>query len=107
MKRLPPDWARRRIRVLRRDAYICQRCGAPATHVDHIIAGDNHELWNLQALCEPCHNRKTSQEGNAARNRYPTKRQPESHPGLIGGGTLKDYMDMARGFTRDDHRNLG
>jgi 5-methylcytosine-specific restriction protein A len=110
--RLPADWRRRRIRVLRRDGYSCQaiehgkRCGAPANQVDHVIAGDDHSLDNLQSLCASHHAKKSSQEGVAARAKYPNKRAPESHPGLIGGGTLKDYADKTRGFQRDE-RNLG
>mgnify|MGYP000069583544 CR=1 FL=1 len=30
-------WKDQRLRVLKRDGYICQRCGMEATHVDHII----------------------------------------------------------------------
>jgi 5-methylcytosine-specific restriction endonuclease McrA len=87
--RLPGDWALRRIRVLRRDAYRCQAkgatgrpCGAPANEVDHIVRGDNHAYENLQAICRECHKKKTQAEAQAARqSRY---RKPESHPGLIG-----------------------
>lgn len=66
-KRLPPDWARRKATVLRRDRHTCQPCGAPATQVDHIRPGDNNSLNNLQAICDACHRAKSSAEGNAAR----------------------------------------
>lgn len=84
--RLPADWPKRRAAVLRRDHHYCQirgpRCVLTATEVDHIVAGDNHDLANLQAVCEPCHRAKT----NAERPKLPPrKRPPESHPGMIGG----------------------
>lgn len=65
--RLPDDWAKRRIRVLRRDGYRCHECGAPANQVDHIIPGDDHDLDNLRALCRRHHALKSSAEGNAAK----------------------------------------
>jgi 5-methylcytosine-specific restriction endonuclease McrA len=97
--RLPSDWKRRRVKVLRRDGYSCQaieqgrRCGAPANQVDHVIAGDDHSLDNLQSLCASHHAKKSSQEGVAARAKYPNKRPPESHPGLNDGGTLRQFMN--------------
>ncbi len=69
-----PNWERQRQRVLQRDGYRCQRCGAPHTperplHVHHIrpfrtfgyIPGVNeaykeaNRLDNLIALCPRCH----------------------------------------------------
>ncbi len=50
-------WRNTRARVLYRDQWRCKRCGAPASHVDHIrpvlFGGDDAES-NLQALCERC-----------------------------------------------------
>lgn len=60
--RLPKDWERIRRIVLRRDGGRCQSCGALANQVDHVTAGDDHSPSNLQALCEPCHQRKTNAE---------------------------------------------
>jgi 5-methylcytosine-specific restriction protein A len=88
--RLPGDWARRRLRVLRRDHYQCQardaaglRCLEPAREVDHIIAGDNHDLSNLQAICSVCHKRKTQREAQAARSAKGRRRPPSRHPGAL------------------------
>lgn len=85
--RLPRDWPERRSSVLERDDYRCQLryrgvCAGRATDVDHRDRGDDHRLANLQAACSPCHSRKSSAEGNAAR---PARKQPitEAHPGLI------------------------
>lgn len=86
--RLPGDWASRRIRVLRRDGYVCQArdstghlCGYPANQVDHINPGDDHDLDNLQALRRWHHARKTSAEGAAARRPRATRNaNPEPHP---------------------------
>jgi len=68
-RRLPPDWGRRRQRILGRDPIcaICRR--AWATEVDHIVNGDNHDDTNLQGLCAQCHKRKTQAEAEAARAR--------------------------------------
>jgi 5-methylcytosine-specific restriction protein A len=51
------QWRNTRARVLFRDGWTCQQCGAPATHVDHVVpvlfGGTDHER-NLQALCARC-----------------------------------------------------
>lgn len=82
--RLPSNWARLRAETLARDP-ICVLCGVrPSTHCDHIKAkADNHK--QLQGVCEPCHLRKSSAEGNAAQRANPRpgrKRPDEPHPGL-------------------------
>lgn len=83
--RLPADWANRRQTVLARAGGVCEkhhpagRCIRPAQDVDHIRPGDNHDYTNLQALCLPCHQRKTAAEARArAAARY---RPQEQHPG--------------------------
>ena len=73
------DWAKARLYFLRRHP-LCVHClkdGKPneATEVDHIIPhkGDLKTFWderNWQALCKPCHSRKTMSEIN--RMRYPS-----------------------------------
>lgn len=53
-------WRRLRLQVIRGEP-VCRAClDALAEDVDH-IDGDNRNnaLSNLQALCRPCHNRKT------------------------------------------------
>lgn len=81
--RLPPDWDKRRARVLR-NSPTCQRCETrPPVEVDHVTPGDDHSLANLQALCTSCHRAKTAAEGVAARGPRPTRRRStEPHPGL-------------------------
>ncbi|GAU67317.1 hypothetical protein SSP35_04_04050 [Streptomyces sp. NBRC 110611] len=90
--RLPNDWPVRRLSVLKRDGFQCvafpwdtgARCTAPATDVDHILPGDDHDPVNLQALCRWHHARKSSAEGAAARGRRPSRRRPERpHPGQL------------------------
>jgi 5-methylcytosine-specific restriction enzyme A len=68
------SWSALRLRILKRDQYLCQHClhrdnrMVPAEHVDHIKPftsnGDPLRLdpSNLQALCQPCHSRKTALE---------------------------------------------
>jgi hypothetical protein len=51
------QWRRIRSRILQRDQYTCQQCGAEGTTVDHIIprvAGGGDDEWNLQCLCTTC-----------------------------------------------------
>lgn len=89
VSRLPGNWASLRLATLRRDHYLCQGCGAPATEVDHVIPGDDHSLENLQSLCTPCHAAKTRREGVAAQRarraylKRITTRPPEKNPGEI------------------------
>jgi 5-methylcytosine-specific restriction protein A len=50
-------WRSLRDQILARDRHTCQRCGAPAEHVDHIMpvaAGGTDHPSNLQALCQSC-----------------------------------------------------
>ncbi len=89
-RRLPGNWeSELRPAVLRRDGHRCQvrleRCTGLASEVDHVRAGDDHSLINLQAACGPCHRMKSSREGSAAR---PSMFRPaEEHPGLRQGGS--------------------
>ena len=61
-----------RQRVLKRDHHTCQVCGAPATHVDHIIpitacqsqGIDPYDASNCRALCASCAGRA---DGHRAR----------------------------------------
>ncbi|MBU6955752.1 HNH endonuclease [Hahella sp. HN01] len=61
------QWRKLRVRILRRDNYLCQVClkqgrTSAATEVDHIQpkagGGDDQEM-NLQAICNGCHRSKT------------------------------------------------
>ena len=69
------QWERIRKQVLMRDGYLCQVCkraGKPraANEVDHITPkakGGTDDLNNLQAICGPCHKRKTAQEKGRGR----------------------------------------
>ncbi|MBJ3777872.1 HNH endonuclease [Acuticoccus mangrovi] len=61
-------WARLRWDILRRDGFQCVECGARGRlEVDHRHPVRTHpeRAWdpaNLQALCVPCHSRKTCLE---------------------------------------------
>lgn len=67
------EWERQRRRVLFRDDYICQLCGAhDARHVDHIIPTwytkqEQVRDEELQTLCAKCHAAKSSFEGVQAK----------------------------------------
>lgn len=92
---LPPDWAKLRQRILRRDGHRCThtdnygaRCSDPATDVDHITPGNDHSESNLRSLCDFHHKKKSGAEGARAaaanRRRNDKKfRRGESHPGLL------------------------
>lgn len=65
-----PRWHHLRLVVLRDAHYTCAHCGqiAQLLEIDHIIkhAGDPCRFWdreNLQALCPPCHGKKTQGGG--------------------------------------------
>lgn len=89
---LPPDWPRRRARILRRDRRRCRwpltfggECGAEANEVDHRRDPHDHSPANLWALCTWHHQRKTLTESSAARRETPTRtrrRVAEPHPGM-------------------------
>jgi 5-methylcytosine-specific restriction protein A len=72
-QRLPPNWARTRRRILRRDptCYI-EGCTAPSTEVDHRINNDDDSDANLAGICTPHHRTKSAHEGVTARNRKDT-----------------------------------
>jgi 5-methylcytosine-specific restriction protein A len=66
------QWKELRAQVLADAAYTCADCGTVQLRleVDHITphAGDPLRFWaksNLQALCPPCHTRKTKAETSA------------------------------------------
>jgi hypothetical protein len=57
-----PEWRGRRKQVLERDAYLCQACRiSRATQVHHLTYKHlgNEPLFDLVAVCVPCHERIT------------------------------------------------
>jgi 5-methylcytosine-specific restriction endonuclease McrA len=81
----PPDWKRRKARILARDQRICYVCLKPgADEVDHVVNTArvvDHSDSNLAAIhSRPCHQQKTQREAQAAR--VTQRRPPERHPGL-------------------------
>ena len=85
--RLPIDWDRVRRKVLKSADGMCQiraqGCDVLASQVDHVVAGDDHRLSNLQATCGNCHTKKTNYENKIRRNKKMAlkKRPTDSHPG--------------------------
>ena len=57
-------WRKQRLRVLRRDQYMCSYCGVlGADHVDHIVPrvdGGGDEMENLCSSCSKCNQLKGS-----------------------------------------------
>lgn len=90
-QRLPKNWHFLREQVKKRAGLQCEaylnnglRCVELGTDCDHIVAGDNHDLENLQWLCTWHHKKKTSLEGNNAKKKPITESRPkERHPGLL------------------------
>ncbi|WP_082981763.1 HNH endonuclease [Mycolicibacterium mucogenicum] len=84
---LPANWPVIQRGVLRDARWLCEiglpGCLTEATEVDHKKRGNDHSRSNLQAACSWCHGKKSSQEGNAERNRRRAlrKRPTERHPG--------------------------
>jgi len=72
-------WDKLRIRVLKRDCYLCQcqRCKAsgairPASQVDHVVPkaqGGTDDPANLQAINGECHRIKTDVENGRTRKK--------------------------------------
>lgn len=77
--------------ILDRDGGVCQLgypgCAVTATEADHIIPvaeGGTDDEANGQAVCPPCHRRKTAEEIARGKARQPRrKRPPAPHPGLV------------------------
>jgi len=93
-QRLPADWNTRRLIVLKRDRAICYLCGQPgADGVDHVQAGDNHNLNNLRAVHDKtqpyCHRFKSSQEGHEAKASMKVKKNtPPPYPPRYQQGNI-------------------
>lgn len=95
--RLPVNWdsIRRRVFAVKGDKCVWRiydgtLCGKPANQVDHIKAGDDHSISNLQPLCQEHHARKSAREGYDAYRkakavaRWKAERRfgwKEEHPG--------------------------
>lgn len=68
------QWQQTRARFLAAHPH-CERCGQPATDVDHILAmakGGPTEWSNLQALCHSCHAVKTATVDRGTRPSTPS-----------------------------------
>lgn len=82
-------WRRLRLYVLERDGWRCQlewapgrKCGAIASHVDHVIprsVGGTDHPGNLRAACAACNLRRGAgpgqTSGQGASQRRPRRRQ--------------------------------
>lgn len=68
-------WRRLRKAVMDRDSWLCQTCKRAgkhrlATQVDHVkplAQGGTDDPDNLEAICDPCHARKTGREAKGLR----------------------------------------
>jgi 5-methylcytosine-specific restriction protein A len=63
-------WNKFRLHILERDCYLCQTCRREgrvtnANIVDHILSkakGGKDTEQNCEAICKPCHDKKTIEE---------------------------------------------
>lgn len=79
-----------RTQVLKRDHYQCQTCGhqghrgdryIEADHIHNIkTGGQPYDPNNGQALCKPCHQKKTQAESLTGRLRRSGRRGTMRHP---------------------------
>jgi 5-methylcytosine-specific restriction protein A len=91
---LPASWPKIRNHVLKRDGRVCQirgpMCITLATEVDHVNSRDDHDVRNLRAVCQACHQDRSSSQGGTAAGQArrallaARKRPPEGHPGVVG-----------------------
>lgn len=84
---LPPDWPRRRKRILARDNNRCRLqlpgCLGRASEVHHLGSGDDHGDANLLSACKTCHKTATGQANARRLFRAPRRRASEPHPGML------------------------
>ena len=86
-------WKDQRLRVLKRDSYICAYCSGEATQVDHVIPranGGGHDLDNLVACCAPCNTRKGSRNEGVFLAQGPTPPVFSEHLSLTRSETMLD-----------------
>ena len=86
-------WKDQRLRVLKRDSYICAYCSGEATQVDHVIPranGGGHELDNLVACCAPCNSRKGAHNEGVFLARGATPPVFSEHLSLTQSETMLD-----------------
>ena len=73
------EWIQTREYVLRRDRYLCVKCGAPAEQVHHKTHLTPTNIWdvnislnpdNLESLCRDCHfEEHRGEHGNGRKNK--------------------------------------
>lgn len=97
-------WKKKRIRILRRDKYLCQNCvrygkRKDATMVHHIYPAEDYPEyvwcnWNLTSLCGKCHekmhdksNGRLTAEGE--RLKRVADRRRDSPPHISKGNFLR------------------
>ena len=86
-----------RYEILRRDAFECQYCGAPATTLDHVFPISKGGKWtwdNMVAACWPCNNKKGSKLLSSA-DLGMSLRRPARKPTSGEHITLRHTVDEA------------
>jgi 5-methylcytosine-specific restriction endonuclease McrA len=86
-------WKDQRLRVLKRDSYICAYCSGEATQVDHVIpraSGGTHDLDNLVACCAPCNSRKGAHNEGVFLGMTPTPPVFSGSPSPKQSKTMQD-----------------
>lgn len=64
-----PRWQKKRLQILKRDAFTCQDCGetTKTLHIHHKRYIRGHEPWEyknwmLTTVCEDCHERRHAEK---------------------------------------------
>jgi 5-methylcytosine-specific restriction protein A len=94
-------WSKARIRILRRDAGICQPCQREGhvhrgTEVDHVTPkaeGGTDDDGNLQTICTAAHRAKTQAEAARGRGLGPHQGGADGLSGQGGGGGKSGPQD--------------
>lgn len=84
-------WKNKRIKVLKRDKYICQRCEGNATQVHHKTykRWGKEKLDDLESICQECH-----ESHHRAHNVYGNKGNSEIEPRAIFGYLNDKQKDL-------------
>ena len=83
-----PEYRRNRPLAMQRDKWRCQLryegCAGAASQCDHkksAAEGGTSELSNLQAVCKPCHGKRTARQGGGFRAGQQADPEPRPRTG--------------------------
>ena len=98
-RKVAEDYTPSRTRVLARDGFSCQYCGAMATTLDHITPrsrGGRNEWSNLVASCVQCNSKKGARLLKECRGELKLRRQPKPPTNARDLGLLIALLSILR-----------